>query len=214
MQIPENFKRSSLELGLIWVALMSGLFSIVRELVTDYFPSANPKSVFWNVGWVVFFASGLWLLKLRNDKINRLLEALDIGRPRLTVEFLSDKLSGNSNYEMLLRNLGERPATDIRVEEITRGPFQATFPQIQLLRGDDRKELVPIVTKDGETHLVFSRNTQYLMELMSYGTSSSHDEIWVPVVIRFKDGNLLRISKLKIHCIRPSMFVNVGDQEL
>src|SRR6266404_2780590 len=52
----------------IWVALMSGLFSIVREVANLYPPTQSAlwdKKVFWACVWVTFVVSSLtaWLLK-------------------------------------------------------------------------------------------------------------------------------------------------------
>jgi hypothetical protein len=52
----------------IWVALMSGLFSIVREIANLYPPTQTAlwnKKIFWACVWVTFVASSLtaWVLK-------------------------------------------------------------------------------------------------------------------------------------------------------
>jgi hypothetical protein len=55
----------------IWVALMSGLFAVIREVANLYAPTQTPlwnKSVFWACVWVTFVVSSItaWYLKHRD----------------------------------------------------------------------------------------------------------------------------------------------------
>ncbi len=144
-------------------------------------------------------------------------EKADVGRPKLSIKFPYGKLAASADFpQMWLVNFGDRVATDITIEAIHRGPYEAVFPQIQNVAGQpsglNGANLVPTVTKDGIAHPIFSRNGQHLCDMMLEGLQNLADEIRIPVTIKFRDGGIERTNTLTIHCNRPSLTVNVVDQ--
>jgi hypothetical protein len=214
------------------IAALYALVSILQNalpLIDVTLPRIIPRLplpwalvIFLTVAIVVVIEGGYQRAITERIKIKEAIaaakETADVGRPKLSLKFpyANGKIAPAMIPQMWLVNFGDRVATDIRIDPISNGPYLATFAQIQNIGGQpsglNGVNLIPAVTKDGEMHHVFSRNGQYFYDLLQYGTTSISDDLWLPVTIKFMDGGIERTNTLKIHCNRPSMFVNVGDQ--
>ena len=88
-----SFWKYPFQVGLWVTALMSGAFSIFRELYGMYSGTLPPRSLFWSCTWIafVFSAAILWMIEHQDkNKIERkLLARLEEKKPRLQLNLES-----------------------------------------------------------------------------------------------------------------------------
>jgi hypothetical protein len=86
----------------LWVGLMTGLLSLVREIAVTFVDSPNPlwqKKVFWSCVWIAFVISSIWAWIQEHNKF--LAERYKNELPEFKGEILDFQLEPHSSDGML-----------------------------------------------------------------------------------------------------------------
>jgi len=208
-----------------WVSLIGGIVSLGYSAIQYALQTAGSKLLDKGIPTPLMVVVGLGCFALAGyrawcDEHEACKEAkskADTGRPKLSIKFPYANLKAGVSSQMWLVNFGDRVATDITISPICRGPYEAVFPKIQNVNGRpdgiNGVDLIPSVTKDSETHPIFSTNGQFLCDMVLDGLEGlSTDELSIPMTIKFSDGGLVRTNTLIIHFTRPFLAVSVSNQ--
>ncbi|HEV7857445.1 MAG TPA: hypothetical protein VGO91_02240 [Pyrinomonadaceae bacterium] len=164
-----------LKIAPIWVALMSGSFSLIREVVGYYQPEhTDPKPLFRLLGWTCFFISAViaWIIKQRELVDEKAKNA----RPEITGEILEV-------YFQPTAALSKVPVlTDlyitIKVYLVNTRPKQTTIKKYALMVNTDEGEYYAEETPiDGDLRLKREQRHQVILGLPASKIEPVLDEL-------------------------------------
>lgn len=150
------------------------------------------------------------------------LEPIDPNAPFVTLYFpISDLLSSESrDHYIFVKNIGERPALDVQIADLTKqwgdATYTAKFPKIQLLEKGAPQAVTPTVYLNGECHPIFSMISRIWFGALligddahiDFGTAVKHG-----LTISYTDKGRERVNRLKIiGTYKVGIFVSVEDQ--
>lgn len=152
-----DYLRYPLLLILWLVALMSGAFSIFREVYGIYSGVIPPRSLFWSCTWIAFVVSAaiLWCLEYREKK--SLKKQIADEEPKLMFGVCAgidwSILESRNEYVFTLRNYGHRPALYVQIEPLKSAGEQYTllFEKSDIVLASSVNHVIAHEVDDGTT---------------------------------------------------------------
>jgi hypothetical protein len=183
-----------------------------------------PSHIFAWIGLVCILIGIVSFVWPSDEGSNKFRPADDPASPFVTLNFpVQDLLSSEIRTDyVFVKNIGERPALDVQVADITKKwgdhTYIAKFPRLQILEGKgESRAVTPQVYQDGEHHPIFSMTSRVWFGALLIGDDAHIEygkEVSHPISISYTDRGISKNSEATLvgKYVAMSIFVSIKDQ--
>jgi hypothetical protein len=217
---------------LIGIINLVGQIQTVADIATklkEWIPIINhfglpPMTLFWAGGLFIFVGVGSLFLPSREVKYPESGPVDDSASPFVTLDFPEPDLMSSAirtDY-VFAKNIGERPALDVQVADITKRwgnhTYTAKFPRLQILDGKGgTKAVTPEVYEDGQCDQVHSMISRVRFGALLIGDDTHINykkEVPHAVSISYTDRGISKINTATLvgKYVAMTVFASIKDQ--